>query len=238
MAQIERWASTNGRQRGRPRVTVHYAQTLDGRIATRSGNSQWISGDESLRLAHALRASHQAVMVGIGTVLVDNPRLTVRHVPGESPRRIVLDSTLRLPLDTHLLTDAAAPTLVATTDRATASQREAIEAQGVEVVVVEPDALGRVGLTALLGDLAARGIESVLIEGGARLVTTALRENLVDRLVVCIAPKVVGRGIEAVGELDILRLSDAITFSQARFSALGPDMIFEGDLERSNGTSG
>src|SRR5437868_3803386 len=92
----------------RPYVTIHYAQTLDGRIATCTGSSQWISGDASLTLAHELRAVHQAVMVGVGTVLADNPRLTVRLVPGRSPVRIVADSTLRLPAEAHVLTDAAA----------------------------------------------------------------------------------------------------------------------------------
>src|SRR5215472_10881238 len=101
-----------------PRVTIHYAQTLDGRIATCTGNSQWISGDGSLRLAHELRAAHQAVMVGIGTALVDNPRLTLRLASGQMPLRVVADSTLRLPLDSHLLSDGDAPTVVATTSRA------------------------------------------------------------------------------------------------------------------------
>src|SRR5207248_11623610 len=92
----------------RPRVTMHYAQTLDGRIATRTGQSQWISGEASLRLAHELRAAHQAVMVGVGTILADNPRLPVRLVDGASPRRIVVASPLRAPLDAHVLTDGAA----------------------------------------------------------------------------------------------------------------------------------
>ncbi len=214
----------------RPRVTVHYAQTLDGRIATRTGNSQWISGDESLVLAHQLRADHQAVMVGVGTVLADNPRLTVRHAAGPSPRRIVVDSTLRTPDDAHVLVDGAAPTLVATTRRASAERVCALQRQGVDVLVLPEDELGQVDLHCLLDSLVARRITSLLVEGGARLVTTALREHVVDRLVVCIAPKVLGAGIEAVGNLDVLRLDDAMTFSSSQFSTLGPDLIFDGQL--------
>ncbi|MDQ3808823.1 MAG: dihydrofolate reductase family protein, partial [Chloroflexota bacterium] len=100
------------------RVTVHYAQSVDGRLATRTGDSQWIGGPASLRLAHQLRAEHADILVGVGTVLADNPRLTVRLVAGHSPRRVVVDSTLRLPLEAHVLTDGAAPTLIATTERA------------------------------------------------------------------------------------------------------------------------
>ncbi len=214
----------------RTSLTVHYAQTLDGRIATRTGHSQWISGQDSLRLAHQLRASHQAVMVGVGTVLADNPRLTVRNVPGPSPLRIVVDSTLRLPLDAAVLTDGAAPTLVATTPRAPDGRMAAVRERGAEVLVVSCDASGRVNLANLLDQLTARGVRSVLVEGGAGLVTSAFQERLVDRLVVCIAPKVLGTGLEAIGNLDILRLDDAVTFGQARFSTLGQDVIFDGQI--------
>src|SRR5919204_151270 len=121
---------------GRPSVTVHYAQTLDGRIATRTGNSRWISGEASLRLAHELRAEHQAVMVGVGTILADDPRLTVRLVEGSSPRRIVVDSTLRLPLDAHVLTDGAVDTIVATTPRAPQDRIMAVRCRGADVLIV------------------------------------------------------------------------------------------------------
>jgi 5-amino-6-(5-phosphoribosylamino)uracil reductase/diaminohydroxyphosphoribosylaminopyrimidine deaminase/5-amino-6-(5-phosphoribosylamino)uracil reductase len=214
----------------RPRVTIHYAQTLDGRIATCTGNSQWISGDTSLRLAHELRAAHQAVMVGIGTALVDNPQLTVRLVPGRSPLRIVADSTLRLPLDSHLCCDGAARTLIATTNRAPRERIEAARAAGAEVVVAEQDGAGRVDLRDLFRRLAERNVESLLIEGGGRLITSALQQRLVDRLVVCIAPKLIGAGVEAVGDLSILRLSDAMTFTRSSFTPLGEDIIFDGQL--------
>lgn len=214
----------------RPRVTIHYAQTLDGRIATRTGNSQWVSCEDSLRLAHQLRASHDAVMVGVGTVLADDPSLTVRHVPGRSPRRVVLDSTLRLPLGANVLADSAAPTLVATTARAPRERLEAVRATGAEVAVVDQDGDGRVDLGALLRCLHTLGVGSVLLEGGRSLLTEALRRRLVDRYVVCIAPKVIGAGIEAIGDLDIQRVSDALTFVERSFTLVGEDIVFDGTL--------
>ena len=153
------------------RVTVHYAQSLDGRLATRTGDSQWIGGAASLRLAHQLRAEHAAVLVGVGTVLADNPRLTVRLVEGPSPRRIVVDSTLRLPLDCHLLTDGAAPTLVATTERASPAHVDALRSGGVDVLTFSANPRGRVDLRRLFERLE---LDSVLIEGGGEVITSAL----------------------------------------------------------------
>jgi riboflavin-specific deaminase-like protein len=218
-----------------PSVTVHYAQTLDGRIATRTGHSQWISCQASLRLQHELRASHDAVLVGVGTAVADNPRLTVRLVEGRSPVRIVVDSTLRIPLDRALLTDRAAPTIIATTARAPEERIRAVEAQGAEVLAVGQDATGRVDLAALLERLRAREIRSVMVEGGGTVITSALRDRLVDRLVVCIAPKLVGEGVDAVNDLNILKMSDALTLTDTRFERLGDDLIFEGRLS-SNGS--
>ncbi len=217
----------------RPLVTIHYAQTLDGRIATRSGNSQWVGGEASRRLAHQLRASHQAVMVGVGTVLADNPRLTVRLVPGPAsggPSRVVVDSSLRLPLDCNVLCDGAAPTLVATTARAPADRISAVQERGAQVLVVGQDGDGHVDLANLFERLAALGFGSLLIEGGRGIITSALRGLLADRLVVCIAPKVIGSGIEAVGDLSIESLSEALTFAHASFRPLGEDTIFDGQL--------
>lgn len=211
-------------------MTVHYAQTLDGRIATRIGQSQWIGGDASLKLAHRLRAEHDAVMVGVGTVLADNPRLTVRLVPGQSPLRVVVDSTLRLPMAAHVLADGDARTLVATTSRSPADRVAAVRQSGADVLVVEHDAGGHVDLTELMRRLRLRGVGSVLLEGGRQLITTAFRERLVDRLVVCISPKVMGTGIEAVGDLGIDHLCDALVFEDSVFLQLEGDIIFDGRL--------
>lgn len=215
-----------------PSVTVHYAQTLDGRIATRTGHSQWISGGDSLRLAHQLRAEHAAVLVGVGTVLADDPRLTLRLAPGVSPARVVVDSTLRLPLTATILSDGAARTIVATTERADAARVQAVRERGSEVLIVEQDSSGRVDLIRLLPLLRRLDILSLLIEGGATVITAALRAHLVDRLVVCIAPKLLGQGIEAVGDLDITSMDDALQFERVTYSSLGDDIILDGRLTR------
>ena len=218
-------------QAPKPPVTIHYAQTLDGRLATRTGDSQWISAEPSTKFAHGLRASHAAVMVGAGTVIADDPRLTTRLVPGPSPVRIVVDSTLRLPPTARVVTDTEAPTIIATTDRATLERRRRFATSTVDVLVLPATRDGRVDLGALLSELGRRALDSVLVEGGAGLITALLREHRVRRLVVSIAPKIVGAGIEAVGDLDIVRLRDALTFRRASFSQVGPDVIFDGELE-------
>lgn len=215
-------------------ITVHYAQTLDGRIATRSGDSQWIGGEESLRLAHRLRGTHDAVLVGVGTVIADNPRLTTRLVQGPSPRRIVVDSRLRLPLHSHLLRDGAAPTTVVTTRQAPEERRRAVVDAGVDVdvLVVEADSMGRVDLRDMVRLLAQRGIRSLLVEGGAGVITSVLKSDLCNRLVVCVAPSLIGQGIDAVGDLGIERLRDALTFSHSSFAPCGDDVIFDGEIAR------
>jgi diaminohydroxyphosphoribosylaminopyrimidine deaminase / 5-amino-6-(5-phosphoribosylamino)uracil reductase len=215
----------------RPFVTVSYAQTLDGRLATMSGSSQWISSSESLRFSHQLRADHDAVMVGIGTVLRDNPRLTVRSVPGRDPLRVVADSSLRTPPSVALLANgAAAGTVIAVTSRASEERCAAARAQGAQVLQLGPDPQNRVDLSALFAVLHERGVGSVMVEGGARLITSLLQAHLVDRLAVCIAPKVLGTGIDAIGDLGIRDLDRALQLSEVTFTHYGQDMIMDGRL--------
>jgi 3,4-dihydroxy 2-butanone 4-phosphate synthase/GTP cyclohydrolase II len=220
--------SANGHHT-RPAVTVHYAQTIDGRIAARTGDARWVSGESSLRLAHELRASHDAVMVGIGTVLADDPRLTVRLVEGTSPVRVVVDSTLRIPITANVFADRTSRTIVATTPAAPLERARAIHEAGGEVLRAHADENGAVDLSDLLRRLRGMGIGSLLIEGGHGIITSALREHIVDRLTVCIAPKVIGEGVAAVGDLHIDYLRQALTFARARFVTCGEDLIFYGE---------
>ena len=216
-----------------PFVTVKFAQSLDGRIATATGDSQWISSASSLRFAHKLRSEHDSIMVGVGTVLRDDPRLTVRLVNGPSPLRIVVDSRLRIPLTARVLADGAAhDTLVAATRMAARERARELERLGAEVLLLPASGdQSWVDLAELLAELGRRRISTVLVEGGARIVTTLLAARLVDRLVVAIAPKIIGQGTEAVGDLGITRLRDAIAFSTFKTRRLGPDVIFDGLLK-------
>lgn len=215
-----------------PFVTVKFAESIDGRIATSTGDSQWISGQASLRLAHQLRREHDAIMVGIGTVLRDDPRLTVRLVNGRDPLRIIIDSRLRVPLAARVLAQGAAQrTLIATTTLADRERVHELERLGAQVLIM-PVSAGepRVDLVELLQALGRMRIASVLAEGGAGVITSLLAARAVDRLVVAIAPKIIGRGTEAIGDLGIAHLRDAITFESIKTRKLGQDIIFDGRL--------
>ncbi len=222
----------------RPTVTVSYAQTLDGRLATAGGSSQWISCPDSLRFAHGLRASHDAVIVGAGTAIKDDPRLTVRRVPGEDPLRVVADSTLRTPLTAAVLAGGAAQgTVLAVTDRAPAARCETARALGARVLRLPENAEGRVDLETLIRALGGMGVASAVVEGGAGLITGFLRARLVDRLAVCIAPRVLGSGIEAVGDLGVRELSESLILTGTAVIPYGVDLILDSHVEYPNGSS-
>ena len=215
-----------------PFVTVKFAQSLDGRIATATGESKWISGPGARRFVHKLRREHDAIMVGIGTVLIDDPELTVRLVSGRDPLRVIVDSHLRIPLTARVLGEGAASGTLIVTDKSTdiARARE-IESLGCEVLRLprSKDNSG-IDLGRLFEELGRRGIGSVLVEGGKGIITSLLKAHAVDRMVAVIAPKIVGQGIEAVGDLGITKLDDAIVFSSVKTRRLGADMIFDGRL--------
>jgi diaminohydroxyphosphoribosylaminopyrimidine deaminase / 5-amino-6-(5-phosphoribosylamino)uracil reductase len=216
----------------RPQVTLSYAQTLDGRLATVTGSSQWISSGDSLQLAHRLRSEHDAILVGVGTVCRDDPRLTVRLVEGEDPLRVVADSTLRIPPAAAVLSGGAARgTLLAATRRAPEERCRELRQLGAKVLRLPEDGAGRVDLKALLAALGERGVGSVMVEGGATLITALLRERLVDRVVVCIAPKILGRGIAAVGDLGIRELDRSLRLTGVSVERYGVDLVLDGRVE-------
>lgn len=207
--------------KGRPGVTLKLATSLDARVATSTGHSQWITGPESRARGHLLRANHDAILVGIGTALADDPELTCRlpGLEGRNPVRVVLDSGLRLPVTSKLAQGAAsvAPTWVVTLAGADPDRAAALEAFGVRILRVDADAAGRLPVDASLTAIAGHGITRLLVEGGPTVATAFLKAGLIDRVEWFRAPMLIGGdGLPAVGGLDVdvlnrvLRLSPSV----------------------------
>ena len=219
---------------GRPFVTLKSAITLDGKIATCTGASQWITGELARQEGHRLRHAADAILVGVGTVVQDDPQLTTRlqDRQGVNPLRVIVDSTLRLPLQAQV-TDVAADrrTLVATTARASEVQCERLRTRGVEVVCLPAYDDGRVDLEALLRYLGEQGIASVLVEGGATLSASLLRRRLADKVLFFVAPKIIGGdGISAVGACGVEAMEQVISLRDMVGQRLGQDFLLEAYL--------
>ncbi|MDX6748743.1 bifunctional diaminohydroxyphosphoribosylaminopyrimidine deaminase/5-amino-6-(5-phosphoribosylamino)uracil reductase RibD [Geminicoccaceae bacterium 1502E] len=212
---------------GRPLVALKIAQTMDGRIATATGESQWITGEQARRYGHLLRATHDAILVGSGTALADDPELTCR-LPGledRSPVRVVVDRRLRLSCGSRLVASARRwPLWVLTAPSVPAGRVAALEAQGAVVLPVLAD--GRDGLAEGLAHLGERGITRLLVEGGASLATDLLRNRLVDRLYLVTAPATIGGdGLAAVAGLGVQRLAEARRWRILEERPLGSDRL-------------
>ncbi len=219
-------AYVHHRQTGRPFVLLKLAQTLDGRIATRNGRSQWITGESARKRVHQMRSRADAVLVGVDTVLADDPRLTVRHVDGRQPRRIVLDSRARTPVDAHIL-NSDAPTTVCVSDAAPADRIDGLKRAGAEVLVVSCGD-GYIPVEPLKSELGKAGIVTLMVEGGSRVTTSFLRERAVDRIACFVAPRILGAGISSVADLELDDLSQAIDLRDARVEQLGDDFLITG----------
>lgn len=215
---------------GRPLVLAKYAMTLDGRIASRSGDSRWVSGPAARLLVHRLRDVSDAIMVGSGTVLADDPTLSTR-LPGDAaphhPLRVILDSHGRLPLTSRVF-DASlgGPTLVATVSAPDPWRRQ-LEGRGLSVWTLPPDSGGRVSLRHLLSRLAGeRGVTNLLLEGGSTVLGACFGEGLIDQVLAFIAPKVIG-GRSApgpVGDPGRPRMAEAIALTHPRWRQIGQDL--------------
>ncbi|MET0390642.1 MAG: bifunctional diaminohydroxyphosphoribosylaminopyrimidine deaminase/5-amino-6-(5-phosphoribosylamino)uracil reductase RibD [Polyangiales bacterium] len=219
---------------GLPFVTLKAAVTLDGRTAARSGESKWITGPEARKEAHRLRVLHDAILVGVGTVLADDPELTVRAVRGKSPLRVVLDSRLRTPLTAKLVTGAAqVPTLILHARSAPAVRVTKLRAAGVQLASVRRGR-GGVGLDieAALRELARRGVVQVLVEGGAHIHAALLDAGLVDHAAVFVAPKILGdaSAFPLASGRSARSLPNAFELAALRVSRCGNDVLFRGDI--------
>jgi riboflavin-specific deaminase-like protein len=213
---------------GRPIVTVKIAQTLDGRVATASGHSQWVSGPESRRLAHRLRTENDAILAGVGTVIADDPLLTARLWPGPNPMRVIVDSRLRIPVSSALLHDGG-KTLLATTTAASHTAMETLRATGAEITQL-PALDARVDLRRLMDHLRSIEVRTVLIEGGPTVITALIRARLVDRVVIFIAPKLIGTGIDSIGDLGIQEIGGAIEVIEESIERAGADLVIRGSI--------
>ena len=219
-------------QTRRPYVVLKYAMTLDGKTATRTGASRWITGEEARRRVHRDRHRCSAILVGIGTALADDPMLTCRLEGGRNPLRVICDSALRLPLDSSLVKTAReVPTVVAAA-QADPARRAALEAAGCRVWEL-PGPDGRVELPALLNRLGKEEIDSLLVEGGAAMAGAFLDAGLVQKVQAYIAPKLFG-GADApspVGGLGVPLPDGALQLSGLTVTRLGDDILLEGEVE-------
>nr|WP_101781133.1 bifunctional diaminohydroxyphosphoribosylaminopyrimidine deaminase/5-amino-6-(5-phosphoribosylamino)uracil reductase RibD [Paenibacillus antibioticophila] len=211
---------------GMPYVTVKTACTLDGKIASRSGDSKWISNEAARALVHTMRHRHQAIMVGAGTVAADDPQLTTRlEVPGIQPIRIIADSKLSMPSESRVLNDGLAHTIVLTTEEADQARVKVLQDREIEVLIC--GAGPRVDLNLALKQLGARGISSILVEGGGRLNGSLLELGLVDEMILFLAPKLIG-GFQAPGAFIFAgwdRMEDGIRLKDLEVEMIGGDNI-------------
>ena len=212
-----------------PFVTLKMAMSIDSRIATKTGDSKWITCEKARYSSHFLRSKHDAILTGIGTVLSDNPILNTRisGLENRSPTRIIMDTKLRLPVDSQIVSTATEyKTIICTTGAAEKSKKKHIESFGLQVVTLTGNKSGRVSLIETLEFLAAKGINSVLVEGGGILSTEFLRSDLIDELLVYRAPIVLGGdGRAAVEGLGVSDLSAAAAFERTGIASIGTDLM-------------
>jgi diaminohydroxyphosphoribosylaminopyrimidine deaminase/5-amino-6-(5-phosphoribosylamino)uracil reductase len=217
---------------GKPFIILKTAASLDGKIATSQGDSKWITGERAREYAHRLRREMAGILVGIGTVLADDPRLTAKsegkRKNQREPVKIIVDSKLRTPLRAKVLSH---PTIIATTKCASPKKISALEKKRAKVLIIE-EKKGKVNLRKLMKELSRLGVNSLMVEGGAEINTSFLKENLVDKVLFFIAPKIIGGRKSSVGELGISKIRDALRLSSLTFKRFVNDILIEGHIKR------
>lgn len=218
----------------KPFVVLKAAMTLDGKIATAIGQSKWITNETSRAYGYKLRDIYDGIMVGINTVIEDNPMLTARVDGGKNPIRIVVDSSLRIDINANVVQDKSAKTIVATTDKADKDKILKLQAQDVDVIVVDKDKNDKVDIEKLLDILGQQNICSILVEGGATLSGSFVAKKLVDKVYFFIAPKIIG-GKEAktpVAGTGILNLQEALALKDIQIEKLEEDILIIGRVDK------
>ena len=218
----------------KPFIVLKAAMTLDGKIATATGQSKWITNETSRAYGYKLRDIYDGIMVGINTVIEDNPMLTARVDGGKNPIRIVVDSSLRIDINANVVQDKSAKTIVATTDKADKDKILKLQAQNVDVIVVDKDENDKVDIEKLLNILGQQNICSILVEGGATLSGSFVAKKLVDKVYFFIAPKIIG-GKEAktpVAGTGILNLQEALALKDIQIEKLEEDVLIIGRVDK------
>ena len=219
-----------------PFVVIKTAMSLDGKIATNTGDSRWISGEESRKTVHKLRNQYSGIMVGINTVMKDDPLLNIRNIKGKTknPVRIIVDSKARIPFEAKVINSPeTAPVILAVTHQAPAAKINQLKKNGVGIIVC-PEKNKRVDLKYLMRELGKQDIDSILLEGGGTLNFEALQEGIVDKMIVFIAPKIIG-GTHALTPVEgegIGRLSEAVELQKINIKPSGEDIMLEGYLKK------
>ncbi|WP_373244059.1 bifunctional diaminohydroxyphosphoribosylaminopyrimidine deaminase/5-amino-6-(5-phosphoribosylamino)uracil reductase RibD [Megamonas funiformis] len=218
----------------KPFIVLKAAMTLDGKIATATGQSKWITNETSRAYGYKLRDIYDGIMVGINTVIEDNTMLTARVDGGKNPIRIVVDSSLKIDINANVVQDKSAKTIVATTDKADKDKILKLQAQDVDVIVVDKDENDKVDIEKLLDILGQQNICSILVEGGATLSGSFVAKKLVDKVYFFIAPKIVG-GKEAktpVAGIGILNLQEALALKDIQIEKLEEDILIIGRVDK------
>jgi len=215
-----------------PFVMLKVAATLDGKIATRNGDSKWISGEASRRFVHKLRDQVDGVLVGIGTVLRDDPRLTARVKEGREPYRIVLDSRLKIPEEAKVFEHSPSEVILATTGSAPQDKIERLEKKGVRVLIAGSKK-GRVDLKSCLSKLGEIGMMNLLVEGGSQVNGSFLDEGLIDKFLLFLSPKLIGdpQALGIFGGRGVSNLRETVALKDIRARKIGEDIFVEGYLE-------
>jgi diaminohydroxyphosphoribosylaminopyrimidine deaminase/5-amino-6-(5-phosphoribosylamino)uracil reductase len=213
-----------------PYVTLKAAQTIDGKIADKAGESSWISSVASRKYVHSLRSRYDAVMVGAGTVEKDDPKLTVRLAEGRNPRRIILDSGLNLNLNYKIFTRNSDKNLIVITSKKSITKKRRINKMnslGVKLVFVKEEKGDRINLKSALKEIYKIGIASVLVEGGSQVFTSFIKQNLFDDMITFISPKILGCGVPVVNNLGIKQLSKSLKLKINNVEKIGDDVLLE-----------